>query len=73
MRKYPYAIFEIRVFNDLLVKRGFSHNYSYFTQHHLDYLKTLLHYGQSHYTKIRKMAQSMFKKVFNDLDPCFVY
>ena len=57
-------MFEIRVFNDLLVKRGFAHNYSYFTLNHLDYLKTLIHYGQSHYTKIRKMAQSMFKDVF---------
>lgn len=24
----------------------------------------LLHYGQSHYTKIRKMSQTMFKHVY---------
>lgn len=29
-RKYPYAIFEVRAFNDLLVKRAFAYDYSYF-------------------------------------------
>lgn len=63
-KKYPFVIIEVRVYNDLLSKSAFQYDYTSFTQNHLDYLKILVKYAQSPFTRIRKIVQSIFTRVF---------
>jgi len=63
-RTYPYVVYEYRGYHDLLNRRMHSYDYSYFTENHLTYMRTLIRYGQSPFTKIRKMSQSMFRNCY---------
>jgi len=60
-RTYPYVISEFRCHHEFTDRLIHAFDYSTFTADHLTYLNTLIHYGQSPFTKVRKMAQSMFR------------
>ena len=38
-KRYPFAIIEVRVYNDLICKRPYQYDYNYFTQNHLGKLQ----------------------------------
>ena len=63
-RTYPYVISEFRCHHEFTNRLIHAFDYSNFTADHLTYLNTLIHYGQSPFTKVRKMAQSMFRLAY---------
>ena len=65
-RRYPYIVFEYRVNAEFIGRKQNAYDYAYFTANHLTFLETIIKFGQSPFTKIRKMTQTMFSKYYKD-------
>ena len=63
-RKYPFIVFEYRINAEFKNRKNHAYDYTYFTENHLAFLETIIKFGQSPFTKIRKMAQGMFTKYY---------